>query len=75
MISECLAAFREGVSPSQRDLEFLKLVILNSFQDLTSWTKRDAESILNQVQHKVQKHDTISLQMLEINSQTFCVSI
>jgi len=44
------------LKPSQKYLKFIKPVLLNSFQDLTPWAKRDAEPILNQVQHKVQ-HD------------------
>jgi hypothetical protein len=47
---------------SQRYLKFLRLVILNLFQDLTLRTKN---KMLNQVQH-----DTISFQVLETNSQT-----
>jgi hypothetical protein len=59
----------DGLSSNQTYLKFHRLVILNSFQDLTLWTERDAEPILNQVQHMVQ-HDTFCFQMLEINSQT-----
>jgi len=41
-------------------LKFLECVILNLFQDLNLWTKRDAEPILKRVQHKVQ-HDTYGI--------------
>jgi len=31
------------LKPSQKYLKFIEPVILNSFQDLTPWAKRDAE--------------------------------
>ena len=40
-------------------LKGLDCVILNLFQDLMLGKKPDAESILSQAQHKVQKHDNI----------------
>jgi hypothetical protein len=49
--------------------QVLNLIQDLRFQDLTLRTERDAEPILNQVQHMVQ-HDTVCFQMLEINSQT-----
>jgi hypothetical protein len=57
---------------SQKYLKFIDPAILNQilnlFQGLALWTKRDAEPMLNQVQHKV--HDNKGFEMLEEDSQT-----